>query len=69
MVRQQIAAGKSDNEVLKYFEERYGEWALLEPKAQGMNLMIWILPALVVLGGGVGIVVGANRMKKKGDSA
>lgn len=69
MVRQQIAVGKSDEEVLKYFEERYGEWALLEPKAEGINLVVWILPALVVLGGGAAIVVGANRMKKKGDSA
>ncbi len=29
IVRQQVIDGKSDAEILKYFEERYGEWALL----------------------------------------
>jgi cytochrome c-type biogenesis protein CcmH len=61
VLREQIAQGKSDEEVLKYFEERYGEWALLKPKPEGMNLVIWILPALFLLGGGVGIVI---RLKK-----
>ena len=62
IVRQQVAAGKGDAEILKYFEDRYGEWALLEPKAEGMNLAIWILPGLVFVGGGVGIVL---RLKKQ----
>lgn len=62
VVRRQIAAGKSDEEILAYFEYRYGEWALLEPKAEGMNLAIWILPALVLVGGAGGIIL---RLRKK----
>ena len=62
VVRRQIAAGKSDREILAYFEERYGEWALLEPKAEGMNLVIWILPALVLAGGTAGIIL---RLRKR----
>lgn len=65
IVRQQIAEGKTDQEILRYFEERYGEWALLEPKPEGMNLIVWILPALVLAGGAAGIVI---RLKKKGTS-
>lgn len=61
VVRQQIAAGKSDEEILAYFEERYGEWALLEPKAEGMNLAIWVLPALVLAGGAAGILIRLRR--------
>ncbi|MDO8644770.1 MAG: cytochrome c-type biogenesis protein CcmH, partial [bacterium] len=38
-VRQQVAEEKSDEEIFKYFEERYGEWALLKPKAKGINLL------------------------------
>lgn len=51
-VRGQIRSGKSDEEILKFFQERYGEWVLLKPKAEGMNLMVWVLPFLFLLGGG-----------------
>lgn len=61
LVRQQIATGKSDEEILAYFEDRYGEWALLEPKAEGMNLAIWVLPALVLAGGAAGILIRLRR--------
>ncbi|MBI4367176.1 MAG: cytochrome c-type biogenesis protein CcmH [Deltaproteobacteria bacterium] len=56
MVRQEIAAGKSDGEILQGFEDRYGEWARLRPKAEGTNLLVWVLPALFLIGG-VGIIV------------
>ncbi len=62
VVKQQIAEGKSDPEILQFFESRYGEWVLLKPKAQGSTLLIWILPALVLVGGGVGILL---RLRKK----
>ncbi len=66
IVRQQVASGKSDAEILKYFEERYGEWVLLEPKAEGMNLLVWILPGLVLLGGAAAIII--HLRKGKGNS-
>lgn len=62
VLRQQVAGGKSDEEILKYFEERYGEWALLKPKPEGMNLAVWVLPAIFLLGGAAGIVI---RLKKR----
>ncbi|MBF0491170.1 MAG: cytochrome c-type biogenesis protein CcmH [Deltaproteobacteria bacterium] len=64
VIRQQVAAGKSDEEITKYFEERYGEWILLKPKAQGMNLTIWVLPVLVLLGGGAVIVIQLRRRRE-----
>src|SRR3954471_17859496 len=53
-VRELVEAGKSDQEIKDYFVERYGEWALLEPPAHGLNLLVWLGPlALLVLGGAV----------------
>lgn len=50
-VKQMLAEGKSREEILAYFEARYGEWALLEPKAEGFNLLVWLAPPLgLVLG-------------------
>lgn len=54
-VRELVAAGKTDQEIRDYFTSRYGEWALLEPPASGMNLLVWILPLLLLVGGGAAI--------------
>jgi cytochrome c-type biogenesis protein CcmH len=62
-VRELVAAGQSDREIRSYFVARYGEWALLEPPAEGMNLLVWILPGLLLLLGlsAIARVVGRRR--------
>ena len=65
-IRQQLQAGKTKAEVLRYFEERYGEWILRVPEAKGANLSLWIFPAAVFL---VGLLVLFLfiRQKKRAD--
>jgi cytochrome c-type biogenesis protein CcmH len=59
-VRELVAQGKSDEEIFDYFVERYGEWALMEPRKSGVTLGLWVLPvALLVLG--VFLIVGSAR--------
>ncbi|MCC6773933.1 MAG: cytochrome c-type biogenesis protein CcmH [Gemmatimonadaceae bacterium] len=53
VVRDQLAAGKTPDEVRQYFVDKYGEWILLEPKASGFNLVVYLLPLVGVLVGGV----------------
>lgn len=53
VVRQQLREGKSPEEVKAYFVSKYGEWILLQPKASGMNLLVYIAPLLLLLAGGV----------------
>jgi len=48
-VRELVAAGQSDEQIRTYFVSRYGEWALLEPPAEGMNLLVWVLPGLLLV--------------------
>jgi len=57
LVKDQLAAGKSPDEVKAYFVSKYGEWILLSPKPKGFNLMVYLLPILMVTGGGVFIWV------------
>lgn len=61
LVRDQLAAGKTPEEVKAYFVSKYGEWILLAPKASGFNLVAYGLPVLVVLCGGIGIVLAVRR--------
>ncbi len=53
-VRELIKECKSDEEIKTYFVARYGEWALLRPRAEGLNWLAWAGPVvLLVVGGGV----------------
>ena len=67
LVREQVAAGKSQQEIDAFFVERYGEWVLLKPPAHGANLTVWLGPALLLLGGGLLIWVAVRRWVRRGD--
>ena len=51
VVREQVRAGKSNEEIKEYFVAKYGEKILLEPEARGFNLTVYIMPAIMLLGG------------------
>ncbi|MBR7620861.1 cytochrome c-type biogenesis protein CcmH [Phenylobacterium sp. 20VBR1] len=48
LVRDQIAAGKSDGQVKTYLTDRYGEFVLLKPAFSWGNGALWGAPFLVV---------------------
>ncbi|RKG85645.1 cytochrome c-type biogenesis protein [Corallococcus terminator] len=50
-VRELVSDGKTDEEIVDYFVARYGEWVLLEPRAEGFNWFVWLGPVVLVLGG------------------
>ncbi len=61
LVRDQLAAGRTPQQVKDYFVSKYGEWILLQPKAKGFNLTVYLLPfAVLLIGAGV-IVVAVRR--------
>lgn len=51
VVREQLAAGASDDEVRAFFVARYGRWILLDPPAAGPDLALWLAPAVILAGG------------------
>jgi cytochrome c-type biogenesis protein CcmH len=52
IVRTQIAAGRSDKQVIDYMVQRYGEFILLNPPLSPGNLALWLTPFVAVLLGG-----------------
>lgn len=48
-IRELLEEGKSEDEILQFFEERYGEWILRSPKKEGISLLLWTLPGLIIL--------------------
>ncbi|MBI2345830.1 MAG: cytochrome c-type biogenesis protein CcmH [Deltaproteobacteria bacterium] len=56
IIRGKLAAGETEAQILQYFADRYGDWILLSPRAEGMNFSLWILPGAFLLGG-AGLIV------------
>jgi cytochrome c-type biogenesis protein CcmH len=54
--------------VRQYFVDRYGEWILLEPRASGFNMLVYILPWLLVAAGIAVIVFAVRRWTRPLDS-
>ena len=54
LVRERIAAGDSDEEVIAFVTDRYGEFVLLRPTLTGANVILWVAgPVMLLLGAGI----------------
>lgn len=56
LVRERLVAGDSDQQVIDFVVDRYGEYALLKPLTGGANWLLWAagpLMAIAALGGGL----------------
>lgn len=54
-IRDQLAEGWTDQQIIEYFVAQYGERVLAEPQRKGFISLVWFLPLIVVLVG-LGIV-------------
>lgn len=52
-VRQQIASGKSADDIRSWMIQRYGEWVSFEPAMHGAGLFLWAMPLIVLLVAGL----------------
>lgn len=55
LVRDRLAAGDSDEEVIDYVVSRYGEFVLLKPRFSPHTWLLWGAPALLILLGAIGL--------------
>lgn len=60
VVRRQLEQGASDEQILGYFVERYGDAVLVEPPRRGFSLAVWLGP-IVALAVGGGLLLLALR--------
>jgi len=52
IVREQVAAGKNEAQILAFMTSRYGDWVLLKPPFKASTALLWLWPALLLLIGG-----------------
>lgn len=61
-VRELVAAGFDQEQILAYFERSYGEFVRLQPPLRGVNWLVWFGPLLGLLVGAA-IVIGILRRR------
>jgi cytochrome c-type biogenesis protein CcmH len=63
-IRDQLAEGWTDQQVIDYFVAQYGERVLAEPQRKGFTSLVWFLPLIAVLVG-LGVVYEILRNWRK----
>ncbi|MCB2113243.1 MAG: cytochrome c-type biogenesis protein [Parvularculaceae bacterium] len=64
IVRERLVAGDSDDQVLKFMVDRYGDYVLLKPPVQRNTIFLWMAPVIIFLiasGAAGAYLVGVKR--------
>lgn len=69
LLYEQLEAGATDAEIRNYMVDRYGEFVRYRPSFSGATAILWLAPAILLLGG-VLVAVAAlrGRRTRNGDS-
>jgi cytochrome c-type biogenesis protein CcmH len=51
VIREQLQSGRSEQQVIQYFVDRYGEQIVWSPPWQGFTLLVWLVPIALLLAG------------------
>ena len=66
LVRERISAGDTNSQVIDFLVARYGEFVLLKPRLNPHTALLWLLPPLALMGGGIALWVYSNRRRRAG---
>jgi len=61
-VREQIAQGRTDREIIDYMVARYGDFVLFRPPLKATTVLLWTGPALLVL---IGVIVLVRTLRRR----
>ncbi|MFT9448054.1 cytochrome c-type biogenesis protein [Gluconobacter japonicus] len=62
VVREQVASGKSDQQIMDWMAERYGEFIRLAPQFSWSTALLWLMPALALV---AGLVIAWRATKRR----
>ena len=66
LVRERIAAGDSNSQVLDFLVARYGEFVLLKPRFERQTMLLWLLGPVLLIGGGLALWLQIRRRTRSG---
>lgn len=57
LVRERLVQGDSDDEVIEFVVDRYGEYVLLKPRFDGSTWILWAAgPVMLLMAGAIGVI-------------
>lgn len=62
-VREKLASGMSNQDVIDYMVERYGDFVLYRPPVKGVTWLLWFGPFLLLFGGVALLIVKVKRRR------
>ena len=65
VVKDLVEQGKSEQEIYNFLSEKYGDWILYKPKLNKGNFLLWALPYIVLVSGGLIIVFLIRKRSEK----
>lgn len=63
-IARRVAAGQTDQEIRDYLVSRYGTEVLLSPPRRGRAALVWVLPAVALVAGTVGLAYALWRWQR-----
>ena len=66
LVRERLQAGDSNQQVLDFLVQRYGEFVLLRPRLHWRTALLWLAPPVLLIGGGLVLFLLARRRRGSG---
>lgn len=63
IIRDRVRAGEEESTIRDYFFQRYGDYIYLEPTQAGKNKILWWIPGLGLLLGGLGLWFALTRWR------
>jgi cytochrome c-type biogenesis protein CcmH len=67
-VREKLASGMSDKQVVDYMVERYGDFVLYRPPVKSVTWLLWFGPFLLLFGG-LGVLASMLRKRRTSSAA
>ena len=64
LVRERLQVGDSNEEVLKFVVDRYGEFALLRPRSDGVNYVLWCFGPLFLIFSIITAITYVRKLRK-----
>jgi len=62
-VRAQIAAGRSDAEIIDFLTARYGDFVRYRPAFKGMTMLLWLGPFVLLVAAGMAAALFIKRSR------
>ena len=56
LIQKKINEGKNENEIYDFLKNKYGDWIVYEPEINKNTILLWVIPLILFVFGGILII-------------